>query len=559
MLLPGTATLPLLDRDEPRFAQATREMMEKREWVIPYFNGEYRFDKPVLTYWLHRAGYALFGAHEFGARLHSVLTSILVALLLYHMGTRWFSCQAGFWGGLTFLTTFQILIHGRLSLADMPMVLCVTASLYALYELLVPESETPSWRWFWLLYGALGFGFLAKGPVALAVPLLAIILYRFVFWRKPLHWERLRWLPGLMLTLAIVAAWGIPALIKTHGLFWQEGMNKHVVERGVAPWGERSFFVFYYVCTAFFSLFPWMIFGGDVVARLRHCWNEKNVFLFSWFVSVYLIFIFYKTQLPHYVLPAFPAFCLLLGQTLAEPTSRGKWSMLWLRATAFLYGAVIVVLIAVEIALDAPGVLSAPVGRLLNSLPLMVSGLLAIAFSVLQSGMRRRFIFCGGCLAFVCGFWVLGWTLRTAHPVVLLQQNMCNTSSDTKFLGYRFQEPSLVFYSNRRWQFSDQSDTLRQFASEPGPRFIVIQVSETKLDAAVKNLLQTGGVSEPHKMLFVPDEMGSGGKGKGNFVSYTTQDSDLEWLRARHWTCGEVTGFNIGRTSWVTLDWFYKP
>ena len=89
-LLPGTGLLPLLDRDEPRFARATVEMMDRGEWVIPYFNGEYRFDKPVMTYWLMRGSYWLFGINEFGARFHSIISTLLIALAVYGIGMRLF-------------------------------------------------------------------------------------------------------------------------------------------------------------------------------------------------------------------------------------------------------------------------------------------------------------------------------------------------------------------------------------------------------------------------------------------------------------------------------------
>ncbi|MDK3157536.1 glycosyltransferase family 39 protein [Kamptonema cortianum] len=98
ILLPGTGTIPLIDRDEPRFGQATREMMDRGEWVIPYFNGEYRFDKPVMTYWLMRVFYQ-FGIHELTSRLHSALFTILTALVMYWWGRRLFGALAGFWGG----------------------------------------------------------------------------------------------------------------------------------------------------------------------------------------------------------------------------------------------------------------------------------------------------------------------------------------------------------------------------------------------------------------------------------------------------------------------------
>jgi 4-amino-4-deoxy-L-arabinose transferase-like glycosyltransferase len=192
LLLPSSGTMPLLDRDEPRFAEATREMMvgEHANWAVPYFNGQYRFDKPVLIYWMMWPFYLAFGVNEFSARLPSVLCTAAMAWLLWHMGRRWFSTACGVFAGFGFVTCVQLLQHGRGVLADMPMILGVTVAHYAVFELLHAERPEHSRRWFLLLYGALGLGFLAKGPVTLVVPLLTVLMYRFIFWRQPLrcHW-----------------------------------------------------------------------------------------------------------------------------------------------------------------------------------------------------------------------------------------------------------------------------------------------------------------------------------------------------------------------------------
>ena len=80
--LPGTAQLPLVDRDEPRFATAAREMMERHDWIKPTFNGVDRFDKPALVYWLMHAGYATVGINELGARLPAVACLLALVLLV---------------------------------------------------------------------------------------------------------------------------------------------------------------------------------------------------------------------------------------------------------------------------------------------------------------------------------------------------------------------------------------------------------------------------------------------------------------------------------------------
>src|SRR5512137_2327122 len=72
LLVPSSWQAPLVDNDESRFSGATLEMIRRGEWVVPYFNGEYRFDKPPLIYWAQRVSFALFGVNELAARLPSI-------------------------------------------------------------------------------------------------------------------------------------------------------------------------------------------------------------------------------------------------------------------------------------------------------------------------------------------------------------------------------------------------------------------------------------------------------------------------------------------------------
>ena len=84
----GTWSLPLIDRDEPRFAEASREMWERKDFVVPFFNNQFRFDKPPLTYWFQVASYRLFGENDFAARFPTAIAAGLVAVVLMAWGRR---------------------------------------------------------------------------------------------------------------------------------------------------------------------------------------------------------------------------------------------------------------------------------------------------------------------------------------------------------------------------------------------------------------------------------------------------------------------------------------
>jgi len=90
----------LWDEDEPKNAECAREMMARGDWVVPTFNEQLRYDKPVLLYWLMMSAYQTFGVGEFGARFWSAVLAIGTTLVTYHLGRLLFRPQVGLWAGL---------------------------------------------------------------------------------------------------------------------------------------------------------------------------------------------------------------------------------------------------------------------------------------------------------------------------------------------------------------------------------------------------------------------------------------------------------------------------
>jgi 4-amino-4-deoxy-L-arabinose transferase-like glycosyltransferase len=477
MLLPGTASLPLVDRDEPRFARATVEMVERGDWIKPTFNGQDRFDKPVLTYWLMRVGYALCGQGELGARLHSIASALALVLLTWHTGRRWFNARVGFLAAFGLATCVQMFLHGRLALADMPMVACVALVMVALAELLIrPEpgqAPTNPRRWWWALYLGLGVGFLAKGPIVFAVPALGLVLMRWVLWRKPLPWSRLKPVQGLLVTLAIMASWGIPALIATEGRFFSVGVGEHVVQRGFDRFNGRGYTPFFYLATAPLSLCPWIGLAGLAYLAARRNWSVRNAWVVSWFVAPYLIFTAYATQLPHYVLPAFPAFFLLLAQGLGlaeRPRGARRIGTIFAGALAGVAVVGIGVLMSV-----APPEGTEPMRLAFIGALIAVLGLALLPFAALGNRLWPGAV---GLVAVAGGSMVLGHFARQIHPAVHHSAQWRALSPGTRLVGYDFSEPSLVFYAGRSWVFPSDAEQLAAEIAKPGPMVVVALVKE---------------------------------------------------------------------------------
>src|SRR4249919_1413049 len=113
----GTWVLPLVDRDEPRFAEASREMIERGDYVVPYFNNRYRFDKPPLTYWFQVASFRAFGENPFAARFPSAVAAALTAVAIFAWGGRLDLRRAGFWAAIIFTLCLQTFIHAKAAVA----------------------------------------------------------------------------------------------------------------------------------------------------------------------------------------------------------------------------------------------------------------------------------------------------------------------------------------------------------------------------------------------------------------------------------------------------------
>jgi 4-amino-4-deoxy-L-arabinose transferase-like glycosyltransferase len=334
-----------VDRDEPRFAEASREMRERGDYVIPYFNDKYRFDKPPFIYWTQIASYRVFGENDFAARFPSTVAAALTAVLLFAWGRRIGSDRVGWWAAIIFTLCLQVFIHAKASVADMWLVFFVTAASWAGFELLAdslgrasdPEMEAARPRavgdqrhlkyWRLAFYIALGFGFLAKGPLAW-LPLLTVVSSKF-YVRDISLTRRFWFFTGMLGAFAIVCTWGIPALIRTNGDFFRVGIGRHVVDRsfnvmeghGANSWNTYLAAMPFYFLTVFLSFFPWSI---KLPALTKHLWRKRDAidnYLISGILIVFVIMSLVKTKLPHYTLPAFPLLSLLFARHLFHITS----------------------------------------------------------------------------------------------------------------------------------------------------------------------------------------------------------------------------------------------
>ena len=414
--LAGTWSLPLIDRDEPRFAEASREMRERADFVVPFFNNQFRFDKPPLTYWFQVASYRVFGENDFAARFPTAVAAAFVALVLFSWGKRVRDEKVGWWATIIFTLSLQSFIHGKAAVADMWLVLFVTLAHWAGWELLKANIERRTIFW-WIFYISLAFAFLAKGPIGW-IPLLTVAIAQR-FYRRERFAARFKFVRGLLLMLALVCLWGVPALVHTHGEFFRVGIGKHVVERSVATmeghgassvWMYLGLLPFYFIII-FASFFPWSTKLPALWKNLRAQRDGTDQFLLAGTLIIFGIFTMVQTKLPHYTLPAFPLLAVLVARRFESL-------------------------------------------RLARALPIVMTAVyLAIAF-FLTPFLARFFPSCN--------------LARDSRP---------NLKPAMEFAAVEFTEPSLVWYFRdkvRGFMTPLKRKDSSEFMSRGGPRFIVL-------------------------------------------------------------------------------------
>lgn len=527
-LLPGLSTLPVVDRDEPRFAHATIEMMDRGEWIIPYFNDAYRFDKPPLTYWWMRVNYWIFGRNELGARMHSVLSALACAGVLFAWGRQLFDRAIGWWAAVGWLTCLQVLIHGRIALADMPMVLAILVAQWSLWRILVENSRER--RWWWALWLSMGLGFLAKGPIAWLVPLLTWGLFA-VFGRVGHRWHfRGRdWLAGVALVLGLVAAWGIPALVLTQGAYFDIGIGKHVVERGMGEFNARSWNPAFYL-VMFVFLFPW---SGGLPRAVRRGWKDlgKGRFLVLWLLVPILVFTFYQTQLPHYVLPGYGAALLLIFGFLRPGDLLAGW---FPRVLAGLIGGLGVAVLGVAL-------ISQPAPELehfryaLGSLGLALVSLTALWWS---AGRQHLWGLAAAVLVLAVSLGAIGRNLRTDHLSLELAE-VIEAEPGATCVGLGYAEGSLIYYTDLFWEFPR-----REAQTDIGERIARGEVDVVVFERRFWDFQNRRGFSLWH-LLWSGDESRFRENKVARLIPETVPNG---WRREVH------RGLNLGRFIWSEVE-----
>ena len=355
LYLPGLATLAPTDRDEARFMQASKQMIESGDYVHIKVQDAPRTKKPIGIHWLHVAAVKAFGQPLNTAwpyRVPSALAALFAVLLTCAAGRRLFGERAGLVAGLMTATLPLTLAEAHLAKTDAALLGFTTFAMLALARvyLAVAEKTKADNRWvaaFWLAVGA---AILIKGPAVLlvvgatAATLCAadrdIALIRAL---KP--W----W--GAPLSVLVLAPWLLTLIEPGNGNFLMESLRQDVLPKLAGGQESHGATPGTYLALMPATAWPWSL---VIPAALIAVWPSRNTpavrFCLAWLVPAWLAFEAIPTKLPHYVLPLMPAAALLLGAAvqdsrrwhgaLTRPFGLG-WRGIWALFSLFNAGAVI--------------------------------------------------------------------------------------------------------------------------------------------------------------------------------------------------------------------------
>lgn len=347
----------LFDVDEPRYAEAAREMIESGNWITPYFNYVVRFDKPVFFYWLIALAYKVFGVTEFAARLPSAIMATITIIALYFFGRKHVSKDFGALASITTLTSIQFFGLSRMSITDMTLSAFISLMLMAGFTAIHEPEPRKKYYWY-AFYTFMALGMLTKGPV---VPALAVLIFFPYALKTGLFLKTFKsasLITGSLLFLLISAPWYILVILENGQPYIDQFFLKDNFQRFTSTVSGHDQPVYFFIIVVMAGFLPWSIhfvyalerylvsFTKEYLASLKNInktdsnplkkmYNytfgpvttvfdiaprEKHLLFFSlgWFLIIFIFFSLSGTKLLTYVLPLFPALGLITAFLMNE-------------------------------------------------------------------------------------------------------------------------------------------------------------------------------------------------------------------------------------------------
>lgn len=504
-VLPGQGSIPPLDRDEPRFAQASRQMIESGDFVDVRYQDTARNLQPAGIYWLQVAAVSVVGDADTRAiwphRVPSWLSAIGVVFLTWWLGALLFGPLAGRFAAALIAACVLLGVEAHIAKIDATLCFAVLVAQASLAKIYVSRgSDERLTPWALLFWAALGAGILLKGPIPLMVAggtILALTLTE----RRAAWLGKLQPLWGLPLMLAIAAPWYVAIGISTNGEFFRTALGYSLFGKLTQAHQSHGGFPGYHLL-----LSPILFWPGSLFAILAapFVWLQRKSdavrFCVAWIVPAWLVFELSGTKLPHYTLPLLPAVAILAAAGLVEAGKQRFFGRPWLFAFASLVWLAAGAAIAI-----APILLSfrfegaaAPISLALAALAIIA--MLAV-LALAAFGRVRAALVVAVSAAAITAFSTYQNVLPSldtvfVSPRVVTALNANQLCDRTRVVSFSYREPSLVFLYEKGGVF--YPDTVEEGAqnvlADPRCALVLADAGDTEF---LDTVTRAAGALEP--------------------------------------------------------------
>ncbi len=462
--------------DEAKNAEAAREMMESGELVVPYFNYELRTDKPPLHYYFMIIGYELFGTNAFGARFFSSIFGVLTVVLVYLFSLKHFGQRSALFSSLVLISSIHTALQFHMSVPDPYLIFFLTWAFFSFYNAYLSNNK---WQLL-AFYFAIGCGILVKGPIALGLAGLTVVL--FLLLQKDFNLKtilRLQPISGVILSLGVAFPWYYIVHVKTGGVWTDAFFFKHNFNRfSEAMEGHNAIFLRTF---AYVFLLGMLAFTPFIIQSIKSAWVERREnanlnYLISGVIIIVGFFAISSTKLPNYTTPAYPLLALILGYYLAKIDDswfHNKWNRIGMWAYSVL---LIVFPIGIYFGISGDRSLSHLTHLALYFIPLSLVGVYLV-YQLLKARDMNRLIFVnvGGWIITIILFFFLAYPQVDAENPVRKTLPVMNT--DQKIIAYKRLNAAYVFKLQRQISRYDNLEMIRT-AMRQNPSGYVISRTE---------------------------------------------------------------------------------
>ncbi|MHB8268485.1 ArnT family glycosyltransferase [Bradyrhizobium sp.] len=483
--LPGFFNIPPIDRDETRFAQATKQMVETGDYVDIRFQDDVRYKKPVGIYWLQSA--VVETASKLGLqraqiriwlyRIPSLIGAIGAVLMTYWTALAFVTRRGAVLAGLMMCSSVLLGAEARLAKTDAVLLLTVVAAFGAMARVYLSwqRGEDPPhlpWTWPAIFWTALAGGILIKGPLILLFVGLTIATLA-IFDRTATWIWRLRPVWGLTWLLILVLPWFIAIFWRAGDTFFVDSLGGDMLSKIAAQESHGAppgtYLLLFWV--TFWPTAPLAALAAPAVWRARR--EPGAQYLLAWLMPSWIMFEVVLTKLPHYVLPLYPAIAILIvGALERRVLSRSPWlvrgAAWWFAIPAITAVSVIVGAIALT---RQPAFLAWPF--LAVSL---VFGL--FAWWLYDDNRAERSLLNAAAAALLLGMGVYGIVAPSLTPlfpsaeIARVLRNVVCVGPKAAAAGYH--EPSLVFMTGTSTLLTDGSGAA-DFLGHGSCRFALVE------------------------------------------------------------------------------------